>query len=147
MFVSSLLVIPRILQSPNNTIGLFANTSTLLCSAFGSPVPDIDWLMDGIELNLPDPHIAVTNDQEAEFVTTSYLKFTNLSFGNTGMYICRASNNLDSLQRTNSSIARLIVNREYIMPFAYEYMYVCVSNACLSLDWFLLKYLFRSSCH
>ena len=105
-------VIPKIVQSPVSTIGLFANTSGLFCSAFGSPVPTIDWLMNGDVLDLSDPYIAFTSDQEAEFTTSAYLNFAKLSFGNAGNYICRASNDLVSVQRTNSSIAILTVNRE-----------------------------------
>ena len=120
-------VIPRILQSPDNTIELFANTSALFCSSFGSPIPDIDWLKDGNELALPDPYVAATNGQEqAEFISTSYLRFSNLSFVNAGEYIGRASNQLDSLQRTNSSIAHLTVNREYTRGKTFS-----VKNLCM----------------
>ena len=105
-------VIPRIVQGPVSTIGLFANTSGLFCSAFGSPVPTIDWLMNGNVVDLSDPFIAFKSDQEAEFNTSSHLNFANLSFGNAGNYICRASNDLVSVQQTNSSIAILTVNRE-----------------------------------
>lgn len=72
--------------------------------------------MNEVDLNLLDPYIVVSkNNEEADFTATSYLTFTNLSFDNTGMYVCRASNDLVSVQGTNSTSASLTVNRECFM--------------------------------
>ena len=81
-------------------------TVTFECSATGIPPPTITWLRDGMELNnMTDSRVTVgdplemdfsrDNDGETVSMVTRTLNLINTIDGDSGMYICMATNDAD----------------------------------------------------
>ena len=98
-----------ITDQPVDTISIFGNTASLQCQASGLPVPNITWLKGLATLN--NPSVTVVSNV-TDFTRSSKLVFTNLSFADTGAYICRASNYLVSMTLADSLSIQLTVNCE-----------------------------------
>ena len=108
-YLLSFTVPPYITDQSFDTISIFGNTAFLQCQASGLPVPNITWLKDDAILNNPD--ITVVSNV-TDFTRSSKLVFTNLSFADTGAYICQASNYLVSMTLADSLSIQLTVNCE-----------------------------------
>ncbi|XP_014240160.1 neogenin isoform X2 [Cimex lectularius] len=82
---------PEFIAEPNETVGFEGDTITLDCAANGNPRPWIDWLKDGIKVDMADL------DSRYEKVGTGALQITNVRESDAGHYQCRAGNSVDSV--------------------------------------------------
>lgn len=101
---------PNVLSDPVSIIGIVGERSQLVCEASGSPIPNIEWLIDD-QLVANTSRISVLSSVSG-LVRTSNVTITDLNFMDTGNYTCRASNNLAVLQSHVSQPALLTVNRK-----------------------------------
>ncbi len=104
--------------APNVTEGL---AYTLVCTAFGIPIPNIVWSTD----HLKEDQFVVnttTNSAEEGFTVTSILTVDSVSFYDTGDYNCTASNaanGIDSPVLVDTRTLHLTVLSEFseiVMP-------------------------------
>ena len=73
---------------------LFTGTRiTYTCVAFGAPPPEIIWLHDS---GVVDTAVTMKNSETRE--TSSVLEFPELSVGDSGVYECRAVNEIDGVE-------------------------------------------------
>lgn len=107
--MSIFVVIPQFRRPPVDKVQLIGENVTLLCSAYAVPAPNITWLKNRVLIDLNLQAITTVFNTKGH-VTNSQLTILSLNFSDTGEYSCMASNNLVSIQTTNSSIATLTVN-------------------------------------
>ena len=89
-------------EAPHISHPLRANASynegsavDLICTATGTPDPDVEWIRDG-QVKSSGPK-------------TAQLKFSNISKSDAGMYTCKASNSIGSEEKQ----LKLVVNCKY----------------------------------
>ena len=98
-------------MDPSSAIGIVGENTSLVCQAEGSPVPNIEWLKDGETLGNSD-RINISSSANG-LIQRSNITVTNLNFGDSGNYTCRANSTLTALQLVFSEPAVLTVNRKY----------------------------------
>ena len=110
LFLSS--AVPQFRVNPiARSIQLIGESIELNCSSFAVPPANITWLKDGRLLDVSDSSVEVSSSIE-DSITLSQLSLNNLGFADTGLYSCKATNDLVSEQSTNSTDAEIIVNSE-----------------------------------
>ena len=107
--MSIFVVVPRFRRPPVDKVQLIGENVTILCSAYAVPAPNITWLKNRVPIDLNIQAVTAVYSTESH-VTNSQLTILSLNFSDTGEYSCMASNNLVSVQTTNSSVATLTVN-------------------------------------
>jgi hypothetical protein len=106
----SVQVIPQFLEEPVNNTKLVGDNVTMSCSAYGIPVPSITWLKDGVPITDPSSVTSISGR-----ISSTRLLLASLNFSDVAGYSCIASNNLVSLQTTNSSTATLTIHMPVII--------------------------------
>lgn len=91
------------IKSPLSQMKLLADSAELHCEVIGNPIPEVQWwFIEGEEPNetfsqlfdgARDGHVQINATYIAH--ATSTILLTNLSFDDSGMYECRASNDPD----------------------------------------------------
>ena len=95
---------PLVTVSPIDINGTAYDSITLNCTAYGYPVPDIEWLKDNISLfNETDSSAfydekytiwSTSMSDDDSYETTSYITISVLSYDDNGLYQCIAFNSL-----------------------------------------------------
>ena len=114
---SKCAVAAELVISPDDLSVLNNSMAILQCSARGEPPPIITWIKSGKPMFLDDDRIMIIEDGS--------LIITSVILNDTGMYQCRAENELGGV---DSDSAMLTVDGECMSVIAmFVYVCVCVS--------------------
>lgn len=97
-----------------NIIRLIGDNISMYCEAFGVPPPTITWFK-GTDPVIFSSHFITSTNNTTEYITSSQLNISLISFNDSSDYYCVATNVLVSLQSTNSSRGTLTVHSEFII--------------------------------
>eukprot|EP00118_Oscarella_pearsei_P016146 m.151751 g.151751 ORF g.151751 m.151751 type:complete len:140 (+) comp38582_c0_seq64:1606-2025(+) len=81
-----ILVLPSIVERPQEVKSLLGKSVEFRCTAFGFPVPEITWMQSGRVIVANSRVLIKTDGPKAT------LKITKLTFGDYGIYTCQAKN-------------------------------------------------------
>ena len=94
---------------PDDFVRLIGENVTFSCDVFGIPTPSLSWLKDGQPLDTTTPTTSVVFNA-TDYINSSRLTLSSLTFNDSGEYSCSASNDLVSVESDVSSNGTLTVN-------------------------------------
>ena len=99
LIVSVCIVIPSIVNSPDDEIRDQNENVTFLCQAVGEPVPDISWYFNGVMINVSDNSSKYMIMSRLLNITTTENTLTvyNITSSDVGTYTCDSSNIIGSV--------------------------------------------------
>ena len=125
------IVIPSIVNFPDDEIRDQTENVTFLCQSVGEPVPDISWYFNGVIINVSDNSSKYMIVSRSLNITTTENTLTvyHVTSSDVGTYTCNSSNIIGSV--INSGI--LSVTSKFVSTFLHTYyrygtfmcMYVC----------------------
>ncbi|XP_065168608.1 neogenin isoform X4 [Atheta coriaria] len=86
---------PKFIAEPMAQVATEGQTVTLDCAANGNPAPVIKWLKDGYNIDMAD-----LDSRFSLIGSSSSLKISNIQEEDAGTYQCRASNQVDSYDKS-----------------------------------------------
>ena len=87
---------PEVLTHPRNKTKKEGENVTFTCDADGNPTPTFSWTKDGSVVNTT---LRITFNENNKNLT-----ITNVSRGDSGEYICVATNNVKTVQSNSSTL-------------------------------------------
>ena len=125
------VVIPSIVNSPDDKIRDQTENVTFLCQAVGEPVPDIIWYFNDVIINVSDNSSTYMIVSRSLNITTTENTLTvyNVTSSDVGTYTCNSSNFIGSV--TSSGI--LTVTSKFVVCICYLQVHILVTIRILSL--------------
>ncbi|XP_063440129.1 neural cell adhesion molecule 2-like isoform X2 [Mytilus trossulus] len=101
------VLVPPQINKLDNATGDEGTSATIKCTAYGEPIPKITWMKEGTSVEITDGSQIDNSDIVASQVTRDdrmevegSLQISNLKSSDAGFYICKATNEAKSVEKS-----------------------------------------------